>query len=103
MKDVRYSHTASLLSNGKVLVTGGGITDVFASMGTELYDPSIGKWKSEGDMQNNRVMHTASVLANGNVLIAAGGNSQYVQYQLNTAELYNSTAETFTFSDNFNN
>jgi hypothetical protein len=110
MSNGRYSHTASLLSNGKVLVTGGTSNNVDATKGTELYDPATGQWESEDDMEDYRIWHTASMLTNGNILVAAGSDevnlgSDEVNLgsdevtlgdSINTAELYNSTAKTFT-------
>jgi hypothetical protein len=94
-------HTASLLVNGKVLVTGGTVDDDTGMNSTELYDPSTGMWTNAGNMQMNRVYHSASMLTNGNVLVTAGGPNGAVTS--NTAELYNSSTETFTSSDSIQN
>src|SRR6266516_2152112 len=71
----RFSHTATLLLNRQVLVTGGigsdGLT-VLAS--AELYDPAIGMWTATGRMTTSRSLHTATLLPNGQVLVAGGGN-----------------------------
>ncbi len=99
MKSGRYSHTVSLLSNGKVLVTGGAVNDVAATKSTELYDPVTGQWESEDDMGTYRECHTASMLTNGNILIAAGSEINSLGDVVNTAELYNSTMKTFTSSN----
>ena len=56
MANPRYDHTATLLPNGKVLVTGGyGISGYLASV--ELYDPSTSTWTSTGLMVNPRYHH----------------------------------------------
>jgi hypothetical protein len=96
MKNIRFSHTSSLLPNGKVLVTGGGVNDVDATSMTELYDPATGEWESEDNMKDERVWHTASLLKNGNVLISAGSAAPILENSINTAELYNSTTKAFT-------
>ncbi|CAF5173820.1 unnamed protein product, partial [Rotaria sp. Silwood1] len=81
----RDYHTASVLANGKVLVTGG--ENLFGLLNTaELYDPSTEIWTTTGNMNSARNLHTASVLTNGKVLIAGGDN--YIV--LNSAELYQS-------------
>ena len=91
MKSVRVSHTASLLSNGKVLVTGGAINDIDAAKSTELYDPLVETWGSEDAMQMYRVWHTVSTLENGNLLITAGSGAAILENSLFTAEIYNAT------------
>jgi len=68
----RCAHTATVLTNGKVLVTGGTMNDVDATSSTELYDLVTGQWKSEVNMSHGRMWHTVSMLKNGNILIAAG-------------------------------
>ncbi|CAF1468140.1 unnamed protein product [Adineta steineri] len=83
MNDARSSHTASVLSNGKVLVVGGA--DNSGSLNSaELYDPSSGTWTTTGNMTDARKGHTASVLSNGKVLVTGGYGNGY----LNSAELY---------------
>lgn len=82
----RDFHTATLLTNGKVLIAGGtGCCAATAS--AELYDPSTGNFSATGDMTAPRYMHTATRLADGKVLIAGGG--------LNSAELYDPSTGTF--------
>ncbi|HEX8698327.1 MAG TPA: kelch repeat-containing protein [Myxococcaceae bacterium] len=73
MATARGGHTATLLSNGKVLVTGGyrGGTH-FAS--AEMYDPASGTWSAAPAMASTRAAHTATLLNNGQVLILGGDN-----------------------------
>jgi len=68
----RYNHTATLLSNGKVLVAGG--TDIYGNVlsNAELYDPGSGTWTTTGAMTATRYNHTATLLPNGKVLVAGG-------------------------------
>lgn len=73
----RGSHTATLLSEGRVLLTGGD------SNGTaELYDPIAKTWALTGSMSTARQSHTASLLADGTVLVTGG------YFDLQGAELY---------------
>jgi N-acetylneuraminic acid mutarotase len=83
----RYDHTASILTNGTVLVTGGQ-SHYFYLNSTELYDPSAGNWTITGNMTTARRDHTASILTNGKVLVTGGyDNGDY----LNSVELYSWT------------
>ena len=68
----RYSHTATLLPNGKVLVAGGDNGGALAS--AELYDPASGTWTATGSLATARDYHTATLLPNGKVLVAGGLN-----------------------------
>ena len=67
----RYSHTATLLPDGKVLVSGGGNSLDSA----ELYDPATGKWTATGTLNVPRASHTATLLEDGKVLIVAGSEN----------------------------
>jgi N-acetylneuraminic acid mutarotase len=84
----REEHTATLLSNGKVLVAGGtdGRGTVLAS--AELYDPVKGRWTSAGAMSETRIDHTATLLPSGKVLVAGGLVMPYPGPSLASAELY---------------
>jgi hypothetical protein len=82
----RVFHTATLLSNGKVLITGGH------DASAELYDPTSGTFAVTGSMSVGRSSHTATLLASGKVLITGGSSSTG---ELATAELYDPTAGTF--------
>lgn len=69
----RAFHTATLLSDGTVLVAGGGSDEYEASVSSaELYDPRTGRWMSGGNMSIARNRCTASLLLDGSVLIAGG-------------------------------
>ncbi|HYO66343.1 MAG TPA: kelch repeat-containing protein, partial [Archangium sp.] len=68
----RQGHTATLLANGKVLVTGGRTSS--ANLQTaELYDPALGSWSSTGSMNSPHPGHTATILSDGKVLVSGGG------------------------------
>ncbi|CAF4756903.1 unnamed protein product, partial [Rotaria sp. Silwood2] len=73
----RYYHTASALTNGKVLVTG-GVNNSSHLNSAELYDPLTGIWTTIGNMTISRYLHTASVLTNGKVLVTGGYNTDAV-------------------------
>ncbi len=89
MTEGRSYHTATLLPNGKVLVTGGydSYTVKFTAS-AELYDPATGAWISAGTMSTARGYHSATLLADGRVLVAGGRPIDYYGNSLASADLY---------------
>jgi N-acetylneuraminic acid mutarotase len=73
MASARGYHTATLLSSGKVLVSGGYGSSALAS--AEVYDPATHSWSSAGTMPTARYSHTATLLSSGKVLVSGGENS----------------------------
>jgi hypothetical protein len=98
MVQARVSHTATLLSNGKVLLTGGiqGVPPATTTLAeAELYDPAAGKFsQTAGSMATARQWHTATLLASGKVLVTGGLDS--TGKSVGTAELFDLTAQSFT-------
>jgi hypothetical protein len=87
----RFFHTATLLGDGRVLITGGH-SDDGGSSGTataELYDPVTRTFLQTGSMRLGRAFHHAVLLRDGQVLIV-GGNQKQVR-----AELYDPSTGTF--------
>jgi uncharacterized repeat protein (TIGR01451 family) len=86
---IARSAEAILLSNGKVMLVGGGTT-------VELYDPLArsfsGSFSNTGILATGRTGHTATLLPDGKVLVAAGNNGG----ALASAELYNQTSGTWS-------
>jgi hypothetical protein len=89
----REFHTATLLTNGKVLITGGNEFNGYPTWLTptstaELYDPVTGSFAMTGSMAVGRSGHTASLLNDGRVLIVGGGPP--------TAEIYDPVTGAFS-------
>ena len=84
----RYSHTATLLPSGKVLIAGGRTSATGYSNSSELFDPAGNNWSDAGILATARGLHSATLLSSSKVLIAGGYNSSY----LDSAELYTSAA-----------
>src|SRR6185503_3325777 len=67
----RRGHTATRLSDGRVLIAGGENSTGTLNE-TELYDPSSGTFSAAANMATARADHSATLLADGRVLIAGG-------------------------------
>ncbi len=90
LNTARYSQTATLLPDGKVLVVGGfGSSSFLAS--AELFDPATGSWAPTGSLGTARGYHTATLLPNGKVLVAGGDNGA----PLASAELFDPATGTW--------
>ena len=76
MSVARGRHTATLLRDGEVLVTGGATTyhgPVGSVTSTaEIYNPKSGTWHAAGRMSKPRYVHDAVLLKDGRVLVAGG-------------------------------
>ncbi|HXO66209.1 MAG TPA: kelch repeat-containing protein [Steroidobacteraceae bacterium] len=96
MSNERQQHTATVLANGEMLVTGGvSYSGVLNS--AELYNPTANTWSPAGTMSSPRYEHTASLLTNGTVLVAGGniGTCSCTTF-VSSADLYNPTTDSFT-------
>jgi hypothetical protein len=97
MSTPRRGHTATLLANQTVLITGGlddGSGAVVAS--AEIYNPATGKFSAAGNMKFARYQHQAALLASGKVLIAGGFDSSGTI--TNSAEIFDPKTGLFTLT-----
>ncbi len=90
----RVGHQATLLTNGRVLVTGG----VINARAEEIYNPATNSWYSTTRMLEERLHHTATRLHNGKVLVAGGFNYASTEKfgWLSSAEIYDPVTHTWT-------
>jgi len=93
MLEPRSGHTATLLPDRRVLVTGGMRRNQDFYRSAELFDPATGKFSATGEMQIRRVGHAAVLLRSGKVLIAGGWIGHGVTDE---AELYDPATGKFT-------
>ncbi len=91
MSTPRINHTATLLADGKVLITGGS-NGVNALDSAEIFDPDTGEFSAINSLQFARMEHTASILPDGKVLIAGGEADQI----LSSIEIYNPSTGAFS-------
>ena len=100
MVDARSGHTATLLSDGKVLVTGGRQNEsINVLQGAEIYDRASGGFTVTGNMTERRASHTAVLLKDGRVLVAGGYSDRCDPDgcdSLASAEIFDPANQTFT-------
>ena len=100
-----FAHTTTVLHNGEVLITGGEDETGNLVNTADMYNPATGKFDCSGlggadpttgycqsTLTDARFHDTATLLKDGRVLIAGGFDGSIV----NTAELFNPVAGTFT-------
>jgi hypothetical protein len=102
MTEARSQHNATLLKNGKVLITGGNrlVTypfDVSFSTTAELYDPATGTFAPAGT--SGAFCDTATLLPDGRVLITRRDPDQD---RVSHAELYDSSTAAFVNTGDMN-
>lgn len=98
MNTPREGHAATLLRDGRVLITGGSPNGITTTDSAEIYDPGSGLFTAIDPMTVPREAHTATLLKNGKVLIVGGGRGGlpggYIAYT--SAEVFDPLTATFT-------
>ena len=91
-----YADTATLLDDGRVLVT--GYNDCCIQKGqtveSQVYDPDTGTWSATGKMVTPRYNHTATLLPDGRVLVSGGDVPP--DHATDSAELYDPDTGSWT-------
>ncbi len=98
MSTIRWQHTATLLSDGRVLVSGGFGSGVTVHATAQMYDPALGTWSSTGSMSTPRNAHTATLLLDGRVLVSGGFSTGSSSSNSATAEIYDPALGTWSLT-----
>ncbi|HQR36527.1 MAG TPA: kelch repeat-containing protein [Blastocatellia bacterium] len=69
MNVARNQHSATLLSDGRILVAGGRTALFQGLKSSEIYDPATDRWTPTGDLNEARFSHAAVLLKDGRVLL----------------------------------
>jgi N-acetylneuraminic acid mutarotase len=93
MRSARFGHTATLLSDGTLLVSGGYVRGGDPLASAELYDPKTRSWVATGRMRQGRGGHTATLLADGTVLVAG---SSFPSAPTASSEVYDPVTRSWT-------
>jgi hypothetical protein len=99
MNVARSGHQATLLRDGRVLVTGGSDQNGQAIGRAEIYNPFTGAW---GLAQANivpRLGHAAARLHDGRVLVVGGAASTRSCQLIGSSELYEPSADRWSLVD----
>lgn len=102
----RAGHTASVLSDGRVLIAGGFVDDDAGLRtylkSTEIYDPRSGKVTAGPDLMMERAFHTSTHVPGTTLTVIAGGerpdpntSDRQALEALRTAEIYNEATGQF--------
>jgi hypothetical protein len=104
MLSERANHTATLLTSGEVLISGGWNGNApdasddppFDPQFVETFDPSARNFRQAGYMNSTRSGHTATLLRNGKVAVIGGWTD--MQDAAATLQLYDPASRTFSAS-----
>ena len=84
-------HTATRLSDGRVLVAGGG------NSSTEIFNPATNTWSASGGMGSTRSFHTATLLGSGtNVKVLLAGGADNAGKSIQSTLIYDPATGSFS-------
>lgn len=93
MATPRANHAATLLQDGRVLITGGASKRGYYKS-AEIYDPKTNKFHRIADMNEPRNYHSSTLLNDGRVLIAGGS---WGSHDIKKVEIFDPKTETFSY------
>ncbi len=91
----RVQHTATLLADGRVMITGGTAPGTPCTTSVEIYDPASDTWTESTPLPKVRQLHGAARLQDGRVLVAGGWNCKAGE-DPKTAEVFDPATQTWT-------
>lgn len=94
LSTARRLHIATLLTDGRVLVTGGSPGAFKSSLSSvEIYDPAKQSWSAGKELPQPRSSHTAERLSDGRVLVIGGFDGSIT---LSSLAIFNPVANTWS-------
>ena len=102
MAQARWGHTATLLSDGTVLIAGGTgpAFDGMYTLRAEIYSPESDRWRNVDSMTTPRGFHVAALLSSGRVLVAGGLTLPHNERNVSAAaELFQPSTKRWTPTD----
>jgi hypothetical protein len=78
LQQIRGTHAATRLADGRVLVSGGAIGAITAPQpiaSCEIFDPATGTWAPAGSLVEPHATHVALLLPDGTLYLSGGGGA----------------------------
>jgi hypothetical protein len=95
----RFHHSATALRDGRILVTGGYLTQgdgihrqVSPTNSSSIFEPFSGSWFPAAPMTTGRARHASTLLADGSVVVVGGING----FLLDSIEIYDPSNDRWT-------